>query len=74
MLILELLQAHFVLIPLFCVGLPPADAPKKISGVHKRCWRYIPNLPKIEGTQPETEAAWFEILPESVEVIFYPIV
>ncbi|KAK1391603.1 putative mitochondrial 28S ribosomal protein S34 [Heracleum sosnowskyi] len=38
-------------------GLPPADAPKKISGVHKRCWRYIPNLPKIEGTQPETQAA-----------------
>ncbi|KAL8127061.1 uncharacterized protein LOC141721171 [Apium graveolens] len=38
-------------------GLPPADAPKKISGVHKRCWRYIPNLPNREGTQPETQAA-----------------
>ncbi|KAI4324089.1 hypothetical protein L6164_023653 [Bauhinia variegata] len=27
-------------------GLPIADAPKKISGVHKRCWRYIPKLVK----------------------------
>ncbi|XWS53059.1 hypothetical protein CRYUN_Cryun11dG0125200 [Craigia yunnanensis] len=27
-------------------GLPAADAPKKISGVHKRCWRYIPHLSK----------------------------
>ncbi|KAL1345259.1 hypothetical protein HN51_019032 [Arachis hypogaea] len=24
----------------------PADAPKKISGVHKRCWRYLPNIVK----------------------------
>ncbi|XP_061974901.1 uncharacterized protein LOC133696667 [Populus nigra] len=30
-------------------GLPIA-APKKISGVHKRCWKYIPSLAKsIEG-------------------------
>ncbi|XP_061958263.1 uncharacterized protein LOC133679624 [Populus nigra] len=27
-------------------GLPIADAPKKISGVHKRCWKYIPSLAK----------------------------
>ncbi|XP_027342067.1 uncharacterized protein LOC113854929 [Abrus precatorius] len=27
-------------------GLPAADAPKKISGVHKRCWRYLPNVVK----------------------------
>ncbi|OMO86082.1 hypothetical protein CCACVL1_09819 [Corchorus capsularis] len=27
-------------------GLAAADAPKKISGVHKRCWRYIPHLSK----------------------------
>lgn len=27
----------------FVSGLPAADAPKKISGVHKRGWRYIPN-------------------------------
>ncbi|KAG4973758.1 hypothetical protein AAZX31_11G109100 [Glycine max] len=27
-------------------GLPLADAPKKISGVHKRCWRYLPNVVK----------------------------
>lgn len=27
-------------------GLPLADAPKKISGVHKRCWRYLPSLVK----------------------------
>ncbi|XP_011032197.1 PREDICTED: uncharacterized protein LOC105131096 [Populus euphratica] len=31
-------------------GLPIADAPKKISGVHKGCWKYIPSLAKsIEG-------------------------
>ncbi|KAK7343114.1 hypothetical protein VNO80_26077 [Phaseolus coccineus] len=27
-------------------GLPLADAPKKISGVHKRCWKYLPNVVK----------------------------
>ncbi|KAL5991611.1 hypothetical protein ACLOJK_012520 [Asimina triloba] len=39
-------------------GLPAADAPKKISGVHKRGWRYIPNLSKIlESTKkPEVQA------------------
>uniref|UniRef100_A0A0V0HDF0 Putative 28S ribosomal S34, mitochondrial-like n=1 Tax=Solanum chacoense TaxID=4108 RepID=A0A0V0HDF0_SOLCH len=31
-------------------GLPIADAPKKISGVHKRCWKYIANLKKPEGS------------------------
>ncbi|KAG5238254.1 mitochondrial 28S ribosomal protein [Salix suchowensis] len=30
-------------------GLPIADAPKKISGVHKRCWKYIPSLAKSIG-------------------------
>ncbi|KDP32064.1 hypothetical protein JCGZ_12525 [Jatropha curcas] len=25
-------------------GAPAAETPKKISGVHKRCWRYIPSL------------------------------
>ncbi|XVF19947.1 hypothetical protein REPUB_Repub11eG0155300 [Reevesia pubescens] len=47
-------------------GLPAADAPKKISGVHKRCWRYIPHLSKSGGTlmkptenapKPEAQAA-----------------
>ncbi|KAJ7980785.1 28S ribosomal S34 protein [Quillaja saponaria] len=34
-------------------GLPAADAPKKISGVHKRCWRYIQNVLKpLESTPP----------------------
>lgn len=33
------------------VGLAAADAPKKISGVHKRCWKYIPSLMKsVEST------------------------
>ncbi|KAG5253774.1 Mitochondrial 28S Ribosomal protein [Salix suchowensis] len=33
-------------------GLPIADAPKKISGVHKRCWKYIPSLAiSIEGKE-----------------------
>ncbi|XP_059660820.1 uncharacterized protein LOC132307155 [Cornus florida] len=34
-------------------GLPAADAPKKISGVHKRCWRYIPGLEKKEASTPK---------------------
>ncbi|CAL0332489.1 unnamed protein product [Lupinus luteus] len=33
-------------------GLPIADAPKKISGVHKRCWRYLPNLVKPSESSP----------------------
>ncbi|KAG2310909.1 hypothetical protein Bca4012_025420 [Brassica carinata] len=36
-------------------GLPAAEAPKKISGVHKRCWKYIPNLSKT--TAPATSSA-----------------
>ncbi|AED96206.1 putative mitochondrial 28S ribosomal protein S34 [Arabidopsis thaliana] len=35
-------------------GLRAAEAPKKISGVHKRCWKYIPNLSK---TAPATTSA-----------------
>ncbi|KAK7303095.1 hypothetical protein RJT34_13996 [Clitoria ternatea] len=38
-------------------GLPIADAPKKISGVHKRCWRYLPNVVKvIEGPPNSTSS------------------
>lgn len=33
-------------------GLPIADAPKKISGVHKRCWRYNRNLTKLTEGEP----------------------
>ncbi|CAL5200127.1 unnamed protein product [Lathyrus oleraceus] len=33
-------------------GLPLVDAPKKISGVHKRCWRYLPNVVKASETSP----------------------
>ncbi|KAE9585984.1 hypothetical protein Lal_00010341 [Lupinus albus] len=33
-------------------GLPIADAPKKISGVHKRCWRYLPNVVKPSEISP----------------------
>ncbi|CAJ2660930.1 unnamed protein product [Trifolium pratense] len=28
------------------------DAPKKISGVHKRCWRYLPNVVKASESSP----------------------
>ncbi|XP_021715420.1 uncharacterized protein LOC110683374 [Chenopodium quinoa] len=36
----------------------PAPAPKKISGVHKRCWKYISNPLKVEAEpKPEAEAA-----------------
>ncbi|KAL1552905.1 hypothetical protein AAHA92_13647 [Salvia divinorum] len=38
-------------------GLPAADAPKKISGVHKRCWRYIPMTKQIEHSVPKQEAS-----------------
>ncbi|KAK2371084.1 28S ribosomal S34 protein [Trifolium repens] len=33
-------------------GLPLVDAPKKISGVHKRCWRYLPNVVKASENSP----------------------
>ncbi|CAN1167053.1 hypothetical protein LINPERPRIM_LOCUS34576 [Linum perenne] len=42
-------------------GLPAAEAPKKISGVHKRCWRYLPGVEKsirnaVDSSRPtETE-------------------
>ncbi|PKI66482.1 uncharacterized protein LOC116211136 [Punica granatum] len=37
-------------------GLPAAEAHKKISGVHKRCWRYIPNLAST-GSSPSIKSA-----------------
>lgn len=36
-------------------GTPIAEAPKKISGVNKRCWRYIPNLNKVEENTHKME-------------------
>ncbi|XP_057956156.1 uncharacterized protein LOC131149590 [Malania oleifera] len=36
-------------------GLPAADSAKKISGVHKRCWRYIPNVKKAEESTAKPE-------------------
>ncbi|AES67670.1 putative mitochondrial 28S ribosomal protein S34 [Medicago truncatula] len=33
-------------------GLPIVDAPKKISGVHKRCWRYLPSVVKASESSP----------------------
>ncbi|XP_060175270.1 uncharacterized protein LOC132605987 [Lycium barbarum] len=38
-------------------GLPIADAPKKISGVHKRCWKYIANMKKAEGNLDQIKKA-----------------
>ncbi|XP_028772613.1 uncharacterized protein LOC114729752 [Neltuma alba] len=35
-------------------GLPAADAAKKISGVHKRCWRYIKNIVKSSESSPSS--------------------
>ncbi|KAI3429055.1 uncharacterized protein J3R85_008691 [Psidium guajava] len=35
-------------------GLPAADASKKISGVHKRCWKYIPNLGNTSSSLPSS--------------------
>ncbi|KAK3010903.1 hypothetical protein RJ639_012627 [Escallonia herrerae] len=34
-------------------GLPAADSPKKISGVHKRCWKYVKGLKNIEESAPK---------------------
>ncbi|KVH94669.1 hypothetical protein Ccrd_003265 [Cynara cardunculus var. scolymus] len=36
-------------------GIPAADAPKKISGVHKRCWKYIPDSNKTKQITPESQ-------------------
>ncbi|KAF2312622.1 hypothetical protein GH714_035260 [Hevea brasiliensis] len=41
----------------------PADAPKKISGVHKRCWRYIPSLSKSLESKPMSPKST-ETVPE----------
>ncbi|XP_061996105.1 uncharacterized protein LOC133714075 isoform X4 [Rosa rugosa] len=45
----------------FVVGLPAADAPKKISRVHKRGWRYILSLSKstesLSSVSKPTETA-----------------
>ncbi|KAF5179579.1 28S ribosomal S34 protein [Thalictrum thalictroides] len=35
-------------------GLAAADAPRKISGVHKRCWKYIPTKKTIESKTTES--------------------
>lgn len=53
------MQLHLVysLTYLLNVGLRAAEAPKKISGVHKRCWKYIPNLPKIAPATADVQAA-----------------
>ncbi|XP_022944512.1 uncharacterized protein LOC111448948 [Cucurbita moschata] len=32
-----------------------AEAPKKISGVHKRCWKYIASLPRSGDSDPSAE-------------------
>ncbi|XP_042507188.1 uncharacterized protein LOC122083442 [Macadamia integrifolia] len=37
-------------------GVPAADAPKKISGVHKRCWKYIPDSKRAVESLPKPEA------------------
>ncbi|KAL7582472.1 hypothetical protein Lser_V15G42441 [Lactuca serriola] len=38
-------------------GIAAADAPKKISGVHKRCWKYIPNSNKTQQIiTPESQS------------------
>ncbi|XP_019458377.1 PREDICTED: uncharacterized protein LOC109358539 [Lupinus angustifolius] len=38
-------------------GLPIADAPKKISGVHKRCWKYLPNVVKASESSPTSTSS-----------------
>ncbi|XP_043688739.1 uncharacterized protein LOC122639814 isoform X2 [Telopea speciosissima] len=37
-------------------GVTAADAPKKISGVHKRCWRYVPDSKKATENLLKQEA------------------
>ncbi|XP_059430273.1 uncharacterized protein LOC132163913 [Corylus avellana] len=49
-------------------GLQAADAPKKISGVHKRCWRYIPNLSKSIESAPNLTKSTETVPKEEVQV------
>lgn len=37
-------------------GTPIAEAPKKISGVHKRCWKYIASLPSLGESKSNPSA------------------
>lgn len=52
----------------FNAGLQAADAPKKISGVHKRCWRYIPNLSKSIESAPNLTKSTETVPKEEVQV------
>ncbi|KGN47116.1 uncharacterized protein LOC101207989 [Cucumis sativus] len=36
-------------------GTPIVEAPKKISGVHKRCWKYIASLPHSGESKTSAE-------------------
>ncbi|KAL0537270.1 hypothetical protein IC582_026247 [Cucumis melo] len=36
-------------------GMPIVEAPKKISGVHKRCWKYIASLPRLGERKTSAE-------------------
>lgn len=43
-------------------GMPIVEAPKKISGVHKRCWKYIASLPRLgeSKTSAEVQTSWLQ--------------
>ncbi|KAB1225788.1 hypothetical protein CJ030_MR1G000390 [Morella rubra] len=48
-------------------GLPAADAAKKISGVHKRCWKYIPNLTNATESAPNLSKSTETVLKAEVQ-------
>ncbi|XP_010535428.1 PREDICTED: uncharacterized protein LOC104810736 [Tarenaya hassleriana] len=48
-------------------GSPPAEAPKKISGVHKRCWKYIPNLSKPANTMNSIKPSESSSAPDIIQ-------
>ncbi|XP_009785594.1 uncharacterized protein [Nicotiana sylvestris] len=48
---------HEVTKTVFRSSLPIADAHKKMSGVHKRCWKYIANFKKAEGSLDQIKKA-----------------
>ncbi|KAJ8751573.1 hypothetical protein K2173_016818 [Erythroxylum novogranatense] len=55
-------------------GSPIVDAPKKISGVHKRCWKYIPSLPKQKESKPHppetTENSPITEIREAISLLY----
>ena len=57
----------------FVSGSKEADAPRKLSGVNKRCWRYVPGLSKPAGIKAietiQTKAKKTKTKPAETETV-----